>query len=526
MIPVLTSSEMREIDRRLIEEVGIPSLELMEAAAKGALSTLTDWLEDAKHPSVLIFCGVGNNGGDGLALARLLHGQGVDVRVQLVGDQKKFSNEARWQYDELISRGLGEIIVEFDGKSADDEKHAPPTILIDALVGNGSKGEPHEPIRSAILKLNALAARYHTRVLAIDIPSGLDSDTGVFATSADGKPVAIRADRTVTIGAPKLGFYQGDAPELTGEIRTVSLAELLPGIDDAKVHLVEKGDVLRAYPQKKFNASKFDFGRILSICGSRGMTGAAILGAEAALRSGCGLITVAVPKSQQKVVAMGLREAMTMSLSETSTGAPDQRGFEELAEQFERADVILMGCGHLPEHDTTTLHIRVIEEIEKPLVLDAGALRALHGKTWLLKSRKAPTILTPHVGELAGLLDIPREEVEKDRLGFARKFAEEHGVVVCMKGAPTYVISGEGEVFINSTGNIGLATAGSGDILAGMIAGTLAQIPTAPVQAAWIAVYHHGLAADFAQSEMTTVGMIAGDIIRHLPAAYHTVGLD
>jgi NAD(P)H-hydrate epimerase len=306
----------------------------------------------------------------------------------------------------------------------------------------------------------------------------------------------------------------------------VLLAKILPGIEKAKVHLVEKADVLQAYPKKKFNASKFDFGRVLSICGSRGMTGAAILGAEAALRSGCGLITVAVPKSQQKVVAQGLREAMTLPLSETSSGAPDQQAFEELAEQFERVDVMLMGCGHLPEPETAALHLRVIEETRKPLVLDAGALRALHGKTWLLKSRKAPTILTPHVGELARLLDIPSEEVERDRLGFARKFAEEHGVVVCMKGAPTYVISGDGEVFINSTGNVGLATAGSGDVLAGMIAGMLAQMPSNPTQAAWIAVYLHGLAADLAKREMTTVGMIAGDVIRHLSAAYRAVGLE
>jgi NAD(P)H-hydrate epimerase len=328
------------------------------------------------------------------------------------------------------------------------------------------------------------------------------------------------------MAAPKVGFFQGQSREVTGDVKVANLgtAAGLEELDGAKAYLVEERDVIVRLPEQKRTASKFTRGRVLVICGSRGMTGAAIMAGTTALRTGCGIVNVAVPKSERSLVAQAMPELLTIGLTEQENGAPDLPAWDELAEAIGHADVILVGSGLRPWSGTAELLRKIVTEVDKPMVVDAGALRALVGQTSLLKDRKAATIVTPHSGELASLLERQWEEVDRDRFSAARGFAEEHGVVVAMKGAPTYTFDVDGTAYINSTGNAGLATAGSGDVLAGILVGVLAQMPANALNACMVGVYLHGLAGDLAAREKTQLGMTATDLTHMLPNAFKQLG--
>lgn len=521
--PILTAAESRSFDKYLIEELGIPSPVLMENAAQAALETIEDWLEEHPDPEVAIFCGPGNNGGDGFALARLLVERNIWPTVFLAGKVEKLSNDARLQYD-ILSKLLDPDEA-YTVESAEEilELVDAPVILVDALLGTGWSGEPHGAVRAAIDAMGMIAASGHVHVLAIDLPTGMNCDEGVHeATDA-----IVLADRTVTMGTPKIGFYQGESKQYTGDI---SIAQLGAPYSDAVEHssafLVEEADVVLRLPEYPDTASKVTRGRVLCICGSRGMTGAAILSATAALRAGCGWVNVAVPKSERQLVAQAMPELLTVGLSEDESGSPDIRAWEELQEHLERADALLIGSGLRPVEGTADLLRKIIGDVDKPLVIDAGGLGALVGHLDLLKSRKSPTVLTPHVGEIARLVDRPWQEVERERLAVARVIATKYGVTLVMKGAPTYTVDTKGTAYINSTGNVGLATAGSGDVLAGMIVSMIVQSQGEAMDATMAAVYLHGLAGDFAAKEKTTHGMTAMDVINALPLAFKEVGVE
>ena len=283
-------------------------------------------------------------------------------------------------------------------------------------------------------------------------------------------------------------------------------------------------DVANGIRTFRYTSSKMDRGRVLTICGSRGMTGAAIMSASAALKTGCGLVTVAIPESQRAIIAQSMPELMTHGLNAETNGSPDLPAWDELQGEFKREDAVLIGCGLPVILGTTALMLRIISQVEKPMVIDAGALSALQGHLDVIKNRKAPTVLTPHVGELARIVDRSWQEVDRNRLEFGRQVATEYGCIVVVKGEPVQTIASEGTAYINTTGNVGLATGGTGDVLAGMIVSLLAQTPDAPLEAARTSAYLHGLAGDFAAQEKTTHGMTATDVIAHLPIAFKTLG--
>lgn len=520
MLPVLTAQQMRDTDRHLIQEIGIPSLVLMENAARGVLEAVEQYR--AHHPVsiVAIFCGTGNNGGDGLALARLLFERNIPAQVYLVGPTEKLSTDAKEQYD--ILHHLAPALLQSFEPPIRIERD---TLIVDALLGTGSAGELKEPIASAVRLINESARIAGVKIFSIDIPTGLDADHGTFESDA----LIVRAYRTITIGAAKQGFYQGESKAYTGTIHVAPFGapvtnEYLP--KEERTHLVEAKDIIKAYPKSHDTASKFSQGRVFALCGSRGMTGAAIMAASSALRSGCGLVNVALPASERSLVAQAMPELLTVGCAETDTGMPSIRGWEELQPHIAHADVVLLGSGLRPGPEVSELMLKIISEIEKPMIIDAGALGALVGKLDILKKRTAPTIITPHSGEIARLVERNWQEVEKERFAIARRFARENNVVVVMKGAPTYVFDTTGEAFINSTGNAGLATAGSGDVLAGILAGTFAQMPKQALETAMIGVYLHGLAGDLAKEELTTVAMTATDVTRFLPRAFKRLGID
>ena len=494
----------------------------MENAAQAALRAIEDWLDEFEEPEVVIFCGLGNNGGDGLALARLLLAdREIGLTVLLAGSPDELSGDARVQYDILFKLLHPLEIHSFENRKEIYEKiKRYPDIVVDALLGTGSHGELHGAIKDAVEYINGLGADGGAHVIAIDIPTGLDADKGIFNIVSRFSDAAVRAGRTVTMAAPKIGFYQGDAKAFTGEITVAKLgASMTVEFSDNKeaAHLVEEDDI--SPPHINDTASKITRGRILAVCGSRGMTGAAIMSGMAALKSGCGMVTVAVPASERPIVAQAMPELLTVGLSEQEDGSPSLDAWEELQEYIERVDTVLIGCGLRPLPGTSELIRKIITEVDKPMVIDAGGLGALVGYLDILKSRKAATILTPHVGEIARLVDRPWQEVERGRLAVARSLAGKYDVVVVMKGAPTYTVWSE-TTFINSTGNAGLATAGTGDVLSGILATMLVQNPNTSSWTAMEAVYLHGLAGDLAAKEKTMHGMTAMDVIAMLPAAF------
>jgi ADP-dependent NAD(P)H-hydrate dehydratase / NAD(P)H-hydrate epimerase len=524
MQPVLTAAQSRVFDKYLIEEIGIPSLVLMENAARGALDAIEDWLDS--NQEIAILCGPGNNGGDGMALARLLIARSYTVTVFLASRPEKLSPDARIQYDALAKLIDPYEIYTFEKSDDILEIVDSPDIVIDALLGTGSKGMPKDTIAEGV-KAIQIFKEGRSKILAIDIPTGIDADAGAFDADESSNTI-VRADRTVTMGAPKIGFCQADSKIFTGVISIANLGAEISFPDTAieRAFLVNAEDAARGIRTFRYTASKMDRGRVFTICGSRGMTGAAIMSATAALKSGCGLVTVAVPESQRTIVAQSMPELMTLGLTHESNGSPDLPAWDELRGPLDRADAVLIGCGIPVILGTTALLLRIISQIEKPMVIDAGALGALTGHLDILKARTSPTILTPHVGELARLVERPWQEVERERLEVGRHLAMTYNCIVVVKGEPVQTIASDGTTYINTTGNVGLATGGTGDVLAGMIVSLLAQTPDHSLEATRSAVYLHGLAGDFAAAEKTTHGMTATDVITHLPNAFKALALN
>jgi NAD(P)H-hydrate epimerase len=503
---------MRAIDEKIIHEIGLPSLVLMENAASGVLDHLLDWIGDDHRKRILIYCGPGNNGADGLALARQLIDAGYRASVTLPLGEDKLSEDGELQLKVLKQLHDAAVV-------ADDASRT-PHVVIDALLGTGARTNVDGNLKSAVTAINAHKAR-GAKVASIDIPTGLDTDTGLFEADA-----CVRADRTIAIAAYKPGFFQNNAKAVTGELRLARFGYPVAQVGPKPTsYLVEQADIIGAYPGRNEQASKFTNGRVFALAGSRGMTGAAIMCATSALRSGCGLVNVAVPNSERSLVAQAMPELLTVGCSETEEGYPSIEGYGDLASHIEHADAILIGPGLRKAKGATELMLMIMTEVQKPMVIDAGALATLQGDPSPLKKRKAPTIITPHSGELSRLNGVEWSKVEERRLEYAREFAKEFGVVVISKGAPTYTIDIDGTAYINSTGNAGLATAGSGDILAGVVAGTLVQMRDRALQAAMIGAYVHGLAGDLAAKDLTQIAMTAMDVNRCLPQAYKSLGL-
>ncbi len=522
---VFTVAQSRAFDTYLMEDLGIPSLVLMENAARGALFSVLDWLGVPGESEILILCGTGNNGGDGMALARLLIEQSQNVTVFLAGDNTKLSADAKIQYEILSKQIDPDEIYSFEKAEDIIEIVDGVDIIVDALLGTGSTGTPRGVIAEGIKAIEMLQSAIGAKVLALDIPSGIDPDHGAFEADESSRNI-VRADRTVSMATPKIGFYQADSKLFTGDISVAALGAE-PAIQENgkdRALLVDANTATSGIKTFRYTSSKMDRGRVLTICGSRGMTGAAIMSASAALKTGCGLVTVAIPESERAIVAQAMPELMTRGLNAETNGSPDLPAWEELQGEFKRADAVLIGCGLPVILGTTALMLRIISQVDKPMVIDAGALSALQGHLEVIKNRNAPTILTPHVGELARLVDRSWQEVDRDRLGFGRQVAERYGCIVVVKGEPVQTIASDGTAFINTTGNVGLATAGTGDVLAGMILSLLAQTPNEPLAAARSGVYLHGLAGDFAAQEKTTHGMTATDVIAHVPNAFKALG--
>jgi hydroxyethylthiazole kinase-like uncharacterized protein yjeF len=516
MIPLATAEEMRRADRLATERYGVPSLLLMENAGRGAVDALERVLGPVARRRIAVVCGKGNNGGDGFVVARHLLGRGARVSTWLVGRAGEVQGDARVNLDALQRAGegvaeaadpAGEAFGRLRATLADAD------IVVDALLGTGVRGPATGAIAAAIEAINA-ADRL---VCALDMPSGLPSDGEAVAGSV------VRARVTVTFGLPKLGLALPAGSVHAGRVEIADLgiprAWLAEGVPTA---LLEAADVRAVLPLRPVDAHKGTYGHLLVVAGSVGRTGAAVLTCLGALRAGTGLVTCATPSSQQPVVAARLSEAMTELLPETASRTLSAKAVERVLELLSRMDAVALGPGVGLDPETQAAVQILVRDVERPMVVDADALTALAGRPGICRDAPAPRLLTPHPGEAARLLGCGVPEVQADRIASARRLAAESGAIVALKGARTVVAGPDGRVALNPTGNPGMATGGTGDVLTGVAGGLLAQGVT-PSAALSAAVYLHGLAGDLAAESRGEVGLVAGDVADAIPAAIRRI---
>ncbi len=502
---VLTAAEMRKADAATVA-AGTPVETLMERAGAGAVAAIERHFGTQRGYRVHVICGKGNNGGDGLVVARLLALRGAHVEVRLLEPAAELTGAARANFDRLAAAGVAPVA------------RAPlreSDLVIDAVLGTGARGALPAAYAEA---LRAATESGATRVVALDLPTGLDSDRGRPLT--EGGYVQ-RADLTVTFAhlKPVHVLYPGRV--LCGAIEVVDIG-VEPLLDPAPLELLTERSAAALVPRRKVDAHKGDAGRVLVVGGSAGLTGAIVLASMSALRVGAGLVTAAVPESVNDAIESAMIEAMTWPLPETPERSLAGGAAPMIVARAREAQVVALGPGLSRTAESAELARRVVAESPSPVVLDADGLDAFAGRAELLlvARRRAPLVLTPHLGELGRLTGLTPATLEESRLDMARRFAGEWGAVLVMKGVPTVVASPTGEATINPTGNPGMATAGMGDVLTGVIAGLLAQ-GLAPYDAARLGVYVHGLAADLAHARVGTLGLVAGDVTAALPQAMH-----
>jgi NAD(P)H-hydrate epimerase len=508
---LLDTAQMREADRRTIEDVGIPSVVLMENAGRQVVAAIEARFDSLEHWRIAVLCGPGNNGGDGFVAARVLAEQGLSVGVFLLGRAADVKGDARTTLASL--RTLGHDVVEI-GDAAAWELHGSDVLdadlIIDALFGTGLRGPLTGLAETIVADVNASPKP----VVAIDLPSGV---------SADGPNVpgpAIDAIMTVTLAAPKLPLVLPPAEQLAGALVIADIGipdAVIDAIDGPRTEILSRESMRALIVPRAHDSHKGTYGRVLVVAGSRGKSGAAHLAAMGALRSGAGLVTVATPASVLPIVSALGAEYMTLPLDESADGVVVESAVDAVLAFH--ADVIAVGPG-LGNTPAANAFVRaLLSRTTVPIVLDADALNAFAGDAVALVGREGiDVVITPHPGEMARLIGLTIDDVQAHRLDIAREFATSHRAHVILKGHRTIVASPDGVAAINLTGNAGMATGGTGDVLTGMIAGWIGQLRDA-ASAARLAVFLHGLAGDLAEAEMGEQALLARDVLSHLGRA-------
>jgi NAD(P)H-hydrate epimerase len=497
-VKILTAAEMREVDRRTIE-LGIPGLILMENAAHRVLEVLARQCPPLRDQRILVFCGKGNNGGDGLAIARLLH---VHIRpasldVILSAPPEELHGDAAANLTMLRAAGFEAIHSEVP----DEARGA--SLIIDALLGTGLSGDPRGRAAELIIELSfAFPA---AKICAVDLPSGMASDSGL-----SGTPVA-RADFTVTFTAPKLCHALPPNCDRTGALTIARIGSPDSLLEDIPRNWSDPADFADLLEPRSRSAHKGSYGHVLVLAGSRSKPGAAAMAGLAALRSGAGLVTVASAASAVSAIAAHTPELMTVPLAETPSGSVADQDLDLI---LANKTILAIGPGLGTEPETVALVRRLTADSRLPLILDADGLNALAGLQW--PGAAGPRILTPHPGEMARLQGRPVDARLPDTIDLARHL----GVTVLLKGQRTVIAAPSGECWINPTGSPAMATAGSGDILTGLIAGLAAQHPARLNEATIAAAWLHGKAGELAAASLGELSVIATDLLKFLPAAF------
>ncbi len=504
--PLYTAAQIRRSDGAAIKGLGIPGIVLMERAGMAVAEYLLEnYCED--HCFVVL-AGKGNNGGDGLVAARHLHEAGAGVRVLAVAPASKYSGDALINL-KILSK-LGVTVEHAPLAAALRRALAADCVAVDAIFGTGFAGEPRGKAAEFIQVTAKMAASKGVPVVAVDIASGVDASTGEAAA-------CLPADATVTFHAPKVGHFVPPGGYFSGDVILADIGIPAACAAAPDHFLSDPGLLADLVPAKAQFDHKFSVGRVLVAGGSTGLTGAACMASEAALRAGAGVVTAAVPASLNPVFEQNLLEVMTMPLADGAAGHLPESCLDDLLEASRSFDCVALGPGLGRTPETASLVRKFLAAAEVPLVIDADGLDAIAGNLALLKRRSGATVLTPHTGELGKLLGIPAGEVAARRLMHARAAAEKSGAVVVLKGSGTIITDGE-ETLVNPTGNPGLATAGAGDVLTGLVAALVAK-GLEPLLAAAAGAYLHGAAADLAAEDLEQDNLIASDLIDYLPLA-------
>ena len=508
---VLNSRQMRDADRRTIEEIGIPSIVLMENAGRQVVAAMESTFESLATMHVAILCGHGNNGGDGFVAARALAERGVDVDVYLFGESNAVKGDARLNLDVL--RNLGFDVVEIADASAwelHQSEVLEADLIVDALVGTGFT----PPLAGVLESVAADVNGSPIPVVAIDLPSGLSADDHRIPG-----PV-VEASMTVTLGAAKIPLVLPPGESVAGTLVIADIGipdAVVEDVDGPEIELLTKEAMRGLVEPRAADSHKGDYGRLLVIGGSPGKAGAAVLTGLAALKAGAGLVTVATPAGCQPTVAAAAPELMTLALMEDEEGFVAESAVEQVLDVD--ADVIAVGPGLGRTPGVRAFVHALVERCGVPIVLDADALIAFGGEATTLVGRDgAEVIVTPHPGEMAALVGASIDDVQADRVTVAGEFATSHHVTVVLKGHRTLVASPDGRIGINLTGNPGMATAGTGDVLTGLLAALMGQMLDAEA-ACRLAVYLHGLAGDLAESDEGEMAVTARDLIARLGEA-------
>ncbi len=506
---VVTPGQMNEIDSKTINGIGIPGVVLMENAALKVVEEICRSLGNVSGRLVCIFAGKGNNGGDAFAAARHLYNKGALIRVYITAKKKDIRNDA------AVNLGiLGKMNVETVELAEDVQisrlrsELAQADMIVDGIFGTGFKGKIEAPLQEIIEAVNN-SGKF---VLSIDIPSGVNGETG------EVQGICIKADKTVTFGLPKIGLVVYPGCGYTGELITadIGIPRSVEESVNIKVNITEKHIASKLIPLRYAESNKGDYGKVLIVSGSAGMTGAGCLAAGAALKVGAGLVYLGVPSSLVGIYGSNLIEAVTIPLEDNKKGYISKENIGFILEKLENMDVAAVGPGLSTNKDIAYIVNSIVENSKIPLVLDADALNVISEDISVLKKLKADAVVTPHPGEMSRLCGISIKDVQNNRIKTAQEFSRAWGVITVLKGARTVVATPDGDTFINPTGNPGMASAGMGDVLTGIIAGLIGQGAT-PEDAAIAGTYLHGAAGNEAAAEKGEHGIVAGDILKELP---------
>ncbi len=520
MEPVVTRNEMRECDRVAIEDFGIPSIVLMENAGRSVVEEIEKKYGALDGKRFLIFCGKGNNGGDGLVVARHLYNRGSQVNLVLLDKPSDFKGDGLINYKickSIAQKGKSRnplVIREFQNiktlKKIDNLD-----FIVDAIFGTGFTGIVDPKVKEVVDFINSV----NVPKIAIDIPSGVNADNGDVAN------IAVNSDLVVTMGLKKIGLTLGKSINYIKELKAVgiSIPRSVTNNSNFRTFTISIEDIRTIIPKRIKTVHKYNLGKIFVLAGSKGYTGAATMATQSAMRVGAGATVLGTPSSVYPILAKKLTEVMVNPLNATEDGAVSLKAYHQIKKFIDWASHLIIGCGLSLNEETEKLVWKILMEFDKPMLIDADGLTMLSQNSKLIKNRLSKNvILTPHNGEFSRLTGLSINEIEKDKVTIARKFAKGNKLTLVLKGAPSITASADGRVIVNSTGNAGMATAGSGDVLAGIIGGLWAQ-GINDFEAAYAGVFLHGLAGDIAKEKLGESSIMALDIQSRIPQAIKLV---
>lgn len=512
---VITTQQMTELEELCAKKYSISQLLLMENAGRGIAEWVRNFVVQKNLPKKgLLICGGGNNGGDGFTAARYLVDMGFETDVVCLSRDSDMKGPAKINYSKLKKIKKVHIYKAYDHNQLEKIQglFRSASLILDCILGTGLKGEVRGFLRHAIEFINSISKK----VIAVDIPSGMEGNAGT--------GLCIKAYATLTMGLPKVGLLRSGNEDSVGYLYVIDIgipAVLIEGIK-SNIEYTCLSDFSGLVSERRLLSHKGNFGHVLVIAGSPQYAGAGSLCVRGALRIGAGLVTLGIPKSMQTVYQIKCTESITLALPETDAGTMSQDAYPHIMKFIESVDAVALGPGLSKHSDTIKLIKKIISTSHKPLVIDADGVNAIAEELLVLRKAKAPLVITPHPGEMAGLLHTSVKSVQADRWKITRELAEKYGITIALKGFHSVIAGDDKKIYINSSGNPGMASGGMGDVLTGIIAGLLAQ-GLSPLDSARLGVYLHGAAGDIVAQKRGEWGILAGDLLAELPFAMNSI---